>query len=131
MYVIYIFCTDVPTPSKIQVNCAWSPWLNADRPESGNGDIESISDIRKVFGVCSNIINIECRVAGTETLFSQSGENHLACDFLNGFRCYNSEQSDGHCLDYEVRVLCWGNQCSGLLTLLALPSKLQFCYFLI
>ncbi|CAG5117515.1 unnamed protein product [Candidula unifasciata] len=105
-------CPDIP-PSKIQVNCAWSPWLNADRPESGMGDIERIIDIKTMFGVCSNIINIECRVAGTETLFSQSGENHLACDFLNGFRCYNSEQSDGHCLDYEVRVLCWGDQCSG------------------
>lgn len=113
-HLFFVSKTDVPTTTKIQVNCAWSPWLNADKPDSGAGDIESISEIKKTFGVCSTVVGIQCRVAGTYTLFSETGQDRLTCDYLNGFRCYNSEQIDGHCLDYEVRVLCWGDQCKGM-----------------
>lgn len=102
--------------NKTQVNCDWSQWLNGDSPLSGSGDLETISDIKNKFGICPDIVDIECRVAGTLTLFSQAGQDRLMCDALNGFRCYNSEQSNGQCLDYEVRVLCWGQQCPGLCT---------------
>ncbi|GFN75366.1 LOW QUALITY PROTEIN: mucin-2-like [Plakobranchus ocellatus] len=100
-------------PSKIQVDCAWSPWLNADKPDVGVGDIESISEIKRKYGVCPTIVDIECKVAGTPVLFSQSGQDRLTCDILNGFRCYNNEQSNGKCMDYEVRVLCWESLCPG------------------
>ncbi|XP_035826998.1 hemocytin isoform X2 [Aplysia californica] len=113
-----VTATPVPpvsvTPNqKIQVNCDWSPWLNADSPDVGNGDMETLTEIRRTFGVCPTIADIECRVAGSPTLFSQAGQDRLMCDVLNGFRCFNNEQKDGQCLDYEVRVLCWGQQCTG------------------
>uniref|UniRef100_A0A2C9K961 F5/8 type C domain-containing protein n=1 Tax=Biomphalaria glabrata TaxID=6526 RepID=A0A2C9K961_BIOGL len=125
-------CSDnVPNPHttlsphhKIQVNCDWSDWLNVDSPTVGNGDMETIESIKSQYGVCPDMVNIQCRVAGTSTLFSQSGQDRLMCDTLNGFRCYNNEQKDGKCLDYEVRVLCWGDQCSNLSsTPFGVPTK--------
>ncbi|XP_041367296.1 uncharacterized protein LOC121381939 [Gigantopelta aegis] len=119
-------CTDKPTTAlptvratsgpKITVRCAWSPWLNADQPNKDStdvGDLETIDVLKTKFGVCSHIVDIECRVAGTTTLSRDAGQSHVSCDINNGLRCYNGEQSTSQCHDYEVRVLCWSPQCSG------------------
>ncbi|KAK3733738.1 hypothetical protein RRG08_026853 [Elysia crispata] len=100
-------------PTNIQVDCAWSPWLNVDSPDNGAGDIESIGEIKRKFGVCNTFAAIECKVTGTPVLFSQAGQDRLTCDILSGFRCYNSEQVNGKCMDYEVRILCWDSLCPG------------------
>ena len=101
-------------PTNIQVDCAWSPWLNVDSPDNGAGDIESIGEIKRKFGVCNTFAAIECKVTGTPVLFSQAGQDRLTCDILSGFRCYNSEQVNGKCMDYEVRILCWDSLCPGI-----------------
>ena len=104
-----------PQPSDlINVTCDWSPWLNADSPDAGQGDMETVATLQGKYGICSKISDIQCRVAGSPTLFSQSGQTHLTCDVLNGLRCFNDLQNDGQCLDYEVRVLCWNAQCKGM-----------------
>ncbi|KAL8604894.1 hypothetical protein ACOMHN_028522 [Nucella lapillus] len=108
------FHTRVPQ-QPVAVQCAWSPWLNADSPSSSPGDLgdlETIDLLKQTFGLCPNIIDIECRVADGNVSWAVSGQQ-VTCDAHNGLRCYNREQSPTACLDYEVRVLCWSPVCSG------------------
>ncbi|XP_052248669.1 mucin-5AC-like isoform X9 [Dreissena polymorpha] len=107
---------NVPIEPTFTVRCGWSPWLNGDRPNFGtgdNGDLESIASLKSKFGICKNIVDISCRVAGTNMTSSAAGQKDVTCDVLNGLRCYNRDQIGGACYDYEVSVLCWGPECTG------------------
>lgn len=64
--------------------------------------------------VCVCFFTVQCRVSGSNVSVASSGQSHVACDAQNGLRCYNREQSSGSCLDYEIRVLCWSPQCTGV-----------------
>lgn len=100
----------------IVVRCNWSPWLNADKPSSSPsdlGDLEKIELLKQTYGLCPTITNVACRVASTGAPIELSGQN-ATCDPLNGLRCYNSEQTTKMCYDYEIRVLCWSAECTGV-----------------
>ncbi|WAR09835.1 CRAM-like protein [Mya arenaria] len=100
----------------LHLTCGWSPWLNGDRPNFGSadsGDLETIASLKTKFGLCKNIVDISCRVAGTDTLADAAGQTEVLCDSVNGLRCYNRDQLGGMCYDYEVSVLCWAPECSG------------------
>ena len=94
----------------------WSDWVNTGAvtvmpapyqggivPHTG-GDFASVDDMRQASG-CENPVDIECRVASDGTPASQSGQN-VTCNTWSGFICYNNQQVDGLCYDYEVRVAC-------------------------
>jgi len=91
--------TPIPTPPytgplspTLRVSCGWSPWLNGDRPDLGstdNGDMETITSLKGKFGLCKNIVDVTCRVAGTDTLADAAGQSGVLCDAVNGLRCYN------------------------------------------
>ncbi|KAK7483904.1 hypothetical protein BaRGS_00024788, partial [Batillaria attramentaria] len=120
-YKVRYFCdchpetTETPTSTpvpKVYPQCAWSPWLNADQPHAGpddKGDVETIDLLKTTYGLCRDIVDVQCRVAGTAT----PADDHVTCDAQNGLRCYNKEQPSGACYDYEIRVLCWAAQCEG------------------
>jgi hypothetical protein len=91
----------------VQVNAptgTWTPWLNRDAP-SGSGDYETLSDfINEAYPVCTNPIAIECQTTSGVN-WSSTGEVY-SCSLPTGGVCNNSQQSDGYCLDYQVRFLC-------------------------
>ncbi|PTL76776.1 hypothetical protein [Vitiosangium sp. GDMCC 1.1324] len=90
----------------VQVNAlsgTWTPWLNRDAP-GGVGDFETLSDfLTEGFPVCSNPIAIECQTTSGVN-WSSTGQVY-SCT-LSGGTCTNSQQSNGTCLDYQVRFLC-------------------------
>lgn len=46
----------------IPVQCAWSPWLNADSPDSAPGDLgdlETIDVLKQKYGLCPTITEVE------------------------------------------------------------------------
>ncbi|XP_067650638.1 mucin-5AC-like [Haliotis asinina] len=120
-YKVRYFCdcsgtpqvTLTPPNKNIAIRCDWSPWINTDTPDSGHGDMETIESIKTKHGVCKNMKQIECRIAGTNTMSSAAGQSRVTCDVDNGLRCYNNEQLSSKCYDYEVRVLCWEDTCQG------------------
>ena len=104
-----------PLEPTMHLRCAWSPWLNSDRPDVYHGDVgdlETIAGLKTKFGLCKSIADIQCRVAGTNTPVSAAGQKGVTCDAVNGLRCYNGDQPGGLCYDYEVSVLCWSPECT-------------------
>ncbi|XP_033761396.1 mucin-5AC-like [Pecten maximus] len=123
-YKIRYYCecsphvTSAVTPAKVPttatpffVRCGWSSWLNSYTPESrlNSGDFETISGLKLKYGLCKDIIDVQCRVHGSEAPLALAGQTGVTCDVTNGLRCYNRDQQNGQCEDYEVRVMCWNN----------------------
>ncbi|KAK3611486.1 hypothetical protein CHS0354_039099 [Potamilus streckersoni] len=123
-------CSSTPTPGQtttaqpkpvellnptIHIQCAWSPWLNSDKPKTDltdAGDLETIQSLKTKYGLCKSISDIKCRVANSNTPSSASGQSGVTCDIVNGLRCYNKEQVGQICYDYEVSLLCWSPECT-------------------
>lgn len=103
----------MPTEGPVFKQCGWSSWLNSNSPSASlsSGDFESIYDLKSKYGLCKEIRQIECRIAGSHTPVALAGQESVACDIRNGLRCYNRDQISGRCYDYEVRVLCWVDNC--------------------
>ncbi|WAR14240.1 HMCT-like protein [Mya arenaria] len=92
----------------LHLTCGWSPWLNVDRPNfesADSGDLETVASLKTKFGLCKNIVDISCRVAGTDTMADAAGQTEVLCDSVIGLRCYNRDQQGGMCYDYEVNFL--------------------------
>eukprot|EP00058_Branchiostoma_floridae_P024991 XP_002610481.1 hypothetical protein BRAFLDRAFT_85622 [Branchiostoma floridae] len=85
----------------------WTRWFNRDGP-SGTGDNELLSNLRQENPgeTCSGPSAIQARVHGTHVDAFQTGQQFQSFDKTVGFLCRNSDQSDGSCLDYEVRFCC-------------------------
>ncbi|KAK3611484.1 hypothetical protein CHS0354_039096 [Potamilus streckersoni] len=131
-YRVRYFCECSPTPTPgqtttaqpkpveplnptIHIQCAWSPWLNSDKPKTDltdAGDLETIQSLKTKYGLCKSISDIKCRVANSNTPSSASGQSGVTCDIVNGLRCYNKEQVGQICYDYEVSLLCWSPECT-------------------
>ncbi len=98
------------------IETGWTPWLNRDTP-GGSADAERISDFisdgnPNFCASADDVTGVECRVKSTGVDASQSGEI-VTCDTETGFICLNADQSDGHCLDYEVRYYCGESESSS------------------
>ncbi|KAF8767625.1 Hemocytin like protein [Argiope bruennichi] len=86
-----------------QPDC-WTKWESIDYPE-GPGDLEKISEFRKVFEFCADPIKIECRTIATQQKPSDVGQN-VKCDLQTGLVCFNKENEPDGCYDYEIRFYC-------------------------
>lgn len=105
--------TQKPSPGKLTYpRCAWSDWLSSTAPTAAptSGDMETIENLKKRFGLCPNIVDIECRVIDNGSGTS-AAQDSVTCDIQNGLRCYNRDQLSFQCHDYEVRVKCWDSSC--------------------
>jgi microsomal dipeptidase-like Zn-dependent dipeptidase len=81
----------------------WTSWLNRDG-SSGSGDWETLSEFVAANQSCSNPIGIQCKTtSGVD--WTQSGEVYT-CSASAGGICRAQDQSDGYCLDYQVRFRC-------------------------
>lgn len=96
------------------VRCGWSTWLNGNTPSSdlNGGEFETIQGLKSRYGLCKDIKEIRCRLAGGIPPAPGSQEL-ITCDVANGLRCYNRDQNNQMCNDYEVSVYCWDDQCKS------------------
>ncbi|XP_035665849.1 uncharacterized protein LOC118409092 [Branchiostoma floridae] len=86
----------------------WTRWINRDHP-SGNGDFEDLPTIHAWYPgrvPCSVPSAVQARTVGTHIDASQTGQVFRDYRPEVGLACWNSDQSDGACLDYEVRFCC-------------------------
>ena len=82
----------------------WSGWKDKDNP-SGNCDCEEMSQLTDDYddsGLCSNPTGTQARIKGSSAM-STTEDVRFG---LNGLRCWNVDQADGRCEDYEVRFCC-------------------------
>ncbi|XP_052092501.1 mucin-5AC-like [Mytilus californianus] len=117
--------TEAPNTSKLTyVRCAWSDWLSSTSPTNAptSGDMETIENLKKHFGLCPSIIDIECRIRDNGSSTSAS-QDSVTCDIQNGLRCFNRDQVSFQCHDYEVRVKCWDDSCNKSLSSTSQPQS--------
>ena len=84
----------------------WTAWLNRDDP-SGTGDWETLADFRAAgINICNGAapIGIDCATL-TGVDYRNTGEVY-SCTPGTGGICQNAWQTDGACLDYQVRFQC-------------------------
>lgn len=85
------------------------PWVNVDRPNSGQGDYESISAIKENYPeyACDTPIDFQVKEKRSGYVFSAITPEKF--DFFNakqGLQCTAGSQADGRCDNYEVSYLC-------------------------
>lgn len=107
--------TMTPTPAStvsqpvIATTCAyWTPWVSASKPDSV-GEYESAWQLRNMVSFCDMkfVTMTECRTVGTHIPYDQAGEENVICNnHIKGVLCFAKNQTDGSCLDYEIRVFC-------------------------
>uniref|UniRef100_T1JAC2 Hemocytin n=1 Tax=Strigamia maritima TaxID=126957 RepID=T1JAC2_STRMM len=104
------FITKAPTC----VKTGWTEWINTDTPNIENeyeqdentiGDNEIISSLRYYYSFCETPTAIRCQTVDKKIPSHETGQI-VSCDLKEGFKCDDSEQTDGKCLDYEVSLNC-------------------------
>ncbi|XP_019638862.1 PREDICTED: uncharacterized protein LOC109480924 isoform X7 [Branchiostoma belcheri] len=86
---------------------SWTDWFDRDNP-TATGDWETMTELRNENPgrICDSPTGIQARVVGTGQAASSTGEVFAWNDPVNGFICRKADQTDGVCLDYEVRLCC-------------------------
>lgn len=89
--------------------CDYSDWhsdedyYNSSITNSTFIETEHLTDlVNHTNDTCLEPQNIECRVVGNETDFSETGQE-VHCDVHHGLTCTYHEKE---CSDYEIRVEC-------------------------
>ncbi|XP_063867870.1 uncharacterized protein LOC135104399 [Scylla paramamosain] len=114
----YCFCEEVSTPpprvssvgpTTTLAPCdSWSPWINTAKPWQADGDTEyrSLEQLQEEYNFClqGQLADIECVEAASGA--NTGADVGLSCDVRFGFRCTNSAQERGSCLDYKIRYYC-------------------------
>ncbi|KAG1684460.1 SCO-spondin [Nymphon striatum] len=94
-----VIIRDIETP-----NC-WTEWVNIDKPSTGGGDYEVMSDIRTRFIFCEKPVEVECRTATTKVASTDTNQV-LVCSLREGINCLNADNPKTGCYDYEIRFYC-------------------------
>ncbi|HSC67405.1 MAG TPA: hypothetical protein VLC79_06935 [Cellvibrio sp.] len=92
------------------VTNAWTGWLDRDQP-SGDGDSEMLGSFltERPTAVCATPSAIEARIVGTTQVFTPAMTTPNALRSFSaakGLQCYNADQPNKSCPDFEVRFLC-------------------------
>ncbi|XP_075924085.1 uncharacterized protein LOC116943709 [Petromyzon marinus] len=98
------------TPKLLPPGCikhGWSDWMDSDSPFTDKeGDLESFTNLRRLYVFCESPVTIQCRVKDTPLAYDEAGQYGVTCDLMYGLHCYNRLQPELQCLNYEVRVYC-------------------------
>ncbi|XP_054708363.1 hemocytin-like [Uloborus diversus] len=87
----------------LQPDC-WTDWINVDRPWTGGGDLETLSNINQKFILCSDPVKAECRTVESKQKSTDTNQV-LRCD-EKGLICLNKDNIPEECHDYEIRFFC-------------------------
>ncbi|XP_057685682.1 uncharacterized protein LOC130911992 isoform X2 [Corythoichthys intestinalis] len=94
-------------------HCCRTPWFNLDDPTSGDGDYETLVELRSLNpdAVCFQPVAVEAMtISGVPA--NETGDVFLTYDANKGFVCLNSQQPEKKCQDYKVRFTCPPDFCS-------------------
>ena len=92
----------MPTPQCVG---GWSPWINQDSPDVGDGDHEQMTS-SELTSFCpgGTITKVDCQTVDGIEYFS-SGEI-LTCTTDGGLQCNNADNFPIPCSDYKIRYEC-------------------------
>lgn len=107
--VFYATLTMLPPTVLAQtgVTNSWTSWLDRDNPD-GTSDAEVLLGFQ-ASSVCAQPSAIEARIKGTNNAFTPAMPRPTPLRTFSaaaGLHCYNVDQPNGSCPDYEVRFLC-------------------------
>jgi|GEM_PF-1516101 len=107
--LFYAVLAVVPTTVLAQTSVTnnWTSWLDRDNPD-GTSDAEVLSGFA-ASSVCATPTAIEARIKGTTKVFTPTVPTPSVLRTFSataGLHCYNVDQPNGACPDYEVRFLC-------------------------
>ena len=87
----------------------WTQWMNVDQPNNGmsGGDYEIYALLRAKYVFCERkqITEINCHENELDIPANETNQL-MSCTIMYGFKCKNSDQPSGECLDYKVRFYC-------------------------
>ncbi|KAG8238941.1 hypothetical protein J437_LFUL000780, partial [Ladona fulva] len=105
IFTLTVPTVTVGTPRNLLKCDMWTHWQNENNPKDGDGDFESVENLKGSYGNCTNPSNIEC-VTVTGNIPSSETENEVMCSLKRGLQCYNRNNMPGGCEDYKIRIFC-------------------------
>ncbi|XP_053545245.1 mucin-5AC-like [Bombina bombina] len=98
--------TVTPTTCVEAYDCKWSEWYDVDKPEMGNGDYETLDNIRaKGYDICRKPANVQCRAKEFPDESIEDLKDEITCNKKDGLICLNSKNSP-ICHNFEIRIEC-------------------------
>ena len=102
--------TGSPTPGPVVCTKShWTPWINKDTPEVGNGDFEKITP-EEIKTLCPGGMISQIQCFTIDGIKSESTGEVMDCSLQKGSSCSNLDNYPAPCSDFKVRYFC---DCSG------------------
>ncbi|XP_050813146.1 mucin-5AC-like [Gopherus flavomarginatus] len=102
--------TVTPTTSVcVREVCQWSQWYDMSYPGSGinDGDFETFDNLRaKGYKVCKAPKAVECRSEKSPNTPLSELEQKVECSTTMGLICYNKDQHQMVCDNFQIKILC-------------------------
>uniref|UniRef100_A0A452J1B5 Uncharacterized protein n=1 Tax=Gopherus agassizii TaxID=38772 RepID=A0A452J1B5_9SAUR len=102
--------TVTPTTSVcVREVCQWSQWYDMSYPGSGinDGDFETFDNLRaKGYKVCKAPKAVECRSEKFPNTPLSELEQKVECSTTMGLICYNKDQHQMICDNFQIKILC-------------------------
>ncbi|XP_053881324.1 mucin-5AC-like isoform X1 [Malaclemys terrapin pileata] len=102
--------TVTPTTSVcVREVCQWSQWYDVSYPGSGinDGDFDTFDHLRaKGYKVCKAPKAVECRSEKFPNIPLNELEQKGECSTTRGLICYNKDQHQMICDNFQIKILC-------------------------
>nr|XP_032644685.1 mucin-5AC isoform X2 [Chelonoidis abingdonii] len=102
--------TVTPTTSVcVREVCQWSQWYDVSYPGSGinDGDFDTFDNLRaKGYKVCKAPKAVECRSEKFPNTPLSELEQKVECSTTMGLICYNKDQHQMICDNFQIKILC-------------------------
>ncbi|XP_034624663.1 LOW QUALITY PROTEIN: mucin-5AC [Trachemys scripta elegans] len=102
--------TVTPTTSVcVREVCQWSQWYDVSYPGSGinDGDFDTFDNLRaKGYKVCKAPKAVECRSEKFPNTPLNELEQKVECSTTRGLICYNKDQHQMICDNFQIKILC-------------------------
>ncbi|KAM9149379.1 mucin-5AC-like [Pangshura tecta] len=102
--------TVTPTTSVcVREVCQWSQWYDVSYPGSGinDGDFDTFDNLRaKGYKVCKAPKAVECRSEKFPNTPLSELEQKVECSTTIGLICYNKDQHQMICDNFQIKILC-------------------------
>ncbi|XP_026509701.1 mucin-5AC [Terrapene carolina triunguis] len=102
--------TVTPTTSIcVREVCQWSQWYDVSYPGSGinDGDFDTFDNLRaKGYKVCKAPKAVECRSEKFPNTPLNELEQKVECSTTMGLICYNKDQHQMICDNFQIKILC-------------------------
>ncbi|TFK08675.1 antigen KI-67 [Platysternon megacephalum] len=102
--------TVTPTTSVcVREVCQWSQWYDVSYPGSGinDGDFDTFDNLRaKGYKVCKAPKAVECRSEKFPDTPLNELEQKVECSTTMGLICYNKDQHQMICDNFQIKILC-------------------------